>query len=187
MKRIFLVCAIFALCLTVVAYAKQPGGPVQDTLNKVEDDILSCEAKYDDSGVIKSMKCSGEAEMAFADAKGVRIAREKAIMRAKASMSKFMKESIHSKEIMDDMTKTLSNRTTGQTESAIRKAVETQTEQIVVESQALLKGVTVLYTDVNRDKKTVIVHLGVNRKTMRAADSAGRAKLDSDISGKAAL
>jgi hypothetical protein len=165
LKYVTLIIIAFALVVSGVQAKEKE----TTNLNVVKDDVLGCEAKFDNEGVIKSMKCVGESEMTFSDAKGVRIAKQKASMRAMANMSQFMSRKIRTKEVMDDMTKTLTEKT-GQKDEAVRKSVETHVEQITHESDALLKGVQVIYTDVDKDAKTVIVHVGVNRQTMKAAD-----------------
>jgi len=141
----------------------------QDNLNTLESDVLDCAAKYDDQGNIKSIKCQGEAEMSFADAKGIRIAKQQAVLRAKANMAKFMNEHVQSREAMEDITKTLSEKT-GQSESVARKAAETLTEQVSSQADAMLKGVTIIQTDADQKNKTVVVQIGANRQTMLGAD-----------------
>src|SRR5256885_16310200 len=116
MRRYMLILLTITL-LTPCTYAGESRQSLADDPHNYVDDLLGCAVKYDDQGSFKSIKCPGEAEMDFADAKGIRIAKQKAVLRAKAALAKFMKERIHSQEVMEDMTKTLSERTGTSTEA----------------------------------------------------------------------
>jgi len=178
MKQYWLLAIVTIFAMTGLSYAQQAKS-TDAALNTLSDSVLGCEAKFDNNGDIKSMKCPGEAEMDFSDARGTRIAKQKAELRAKAQMAKFMKERLRTKEIMDDMTKTISERT-GQSNESVRKTVDTHTEQISNEADALLKGVIVILVDVNKDSKVVVVHVGVNTQTMKAADQL-RGKMEQNL------
>jgi hypothetical protein len=73
MIKRFIIIAIISICCPSSILA-------QEQLNTLVADVLGCSAKYDDQGNIKSIKCQGEAEMAFTDSKGQRIAQQQAVI-----------------------------------------------------------------------------------------------------------
>ncbi len=122
----------------------------------------------------EKIKANGESELLFGNRKDVRNATSKAILRAKASITKFLQEKLSSTETMEEITKTISSSTRdGKVASvtAKQKTVETMIESIIVSSEAILKGVLVLEQVVNQKDKYVRVQVGISRKTMRIADS----------------
>ena len=120
---------------------------------------------------------SGESELLFGDRKDVRKATAKAVMRAKASIAKFLKEKLTTNETLEEITKTISSSIkAGNTvlTGSERKTVETTVESISNSSEAILKGVLVLEQNVNQTDKFVSVKLGMSRKTMKTADSISK-------------
>ncbi len=116
---------------------------------------------------------NGESELLFGDRKDVRKATSKAILRAKANISKFLSETIETNETLEEITKTISNSINNGgkvTTGAERKTVETVIESIQNSSEAILKGVIVLEQQINQKDKYVKVQVGVSRKTMKVAD-----------------
>jgi hypothetical protein len=149
-------------------------------INQYLDGPTGASVSFNDDGTIKSIFSTGEAELLFGDAKDVRSAKQKAKMRAKASIAKFLTERISSEEVVEEMTKTASETSSGQT-SAVRNSLTVQTETIRNSAETMLKGVVVLGEDVNHDDKVVRILVGFNNKTMRAADSA-KSQLKTDTS-----
>ena len=116
----------------------------------------------------------GEADLKFGDRTDIRQATKKATLRAKAELSKFMKERISTEETSEEITKLLSKTTSnGQdvSEENTRKIVDTTIEKIVNQSNAILKGILVLENNINKKNKYVRVTVGVSRKTQGIADS----------------
>ena len=117
---------------------------------------------------------TGEADLKFGDNRDVRMAKKKAVLRAKAELSKFFKEQISTEETLEDITKECLNATSGDkriTEENIRKTVVTTIERIKNQSGAILKGVLLLETNVDRDKKLVLVKVGISRNSIDIANS----------------
>lgn len=135
------------------------------------DQPTGAKVKFNDDNSIKSITAKGEAELVFGDRKDIRVATQKASMRAKAMIAKFMKERLQSEEVMDDLTKTATQTEVGGKITGTRKTLEVQREIITNSADAMLKGLVTLIQDVNRDEKYVAVTLGTNEKFMRAADS----------------
>ena len=117
---------------------------------------------------------TGEADLKFGDASDVRVAKKKAVLRAKAELSKFFEEKISTEETLEDITKESLNATAGQdgiTEENTRKTVVTTIERIKNQSDAILKGVIILETKVDRDNNVVLVKIGISRNSIGIANS----------------
>lgn len=136
----------------------------------------------DDTGEFIRIRTVGEAELEFGDRQDIRIATQKATLRAKAEIAKFLEQRISTSETLDNIVDTITT-TTGQNKEAVRENVETIVTNIKNSSEAILKGVITLKTDVNKDEKYVSVEVGTSRKTMKTADSLNKAlKTDSSES-----
>jgi len=131
--------------------------------------------KLNSDGIIKSFVASGEAELIYDNKKEERIATQDATFRAKIDISKFVKERLSSEEVMDNLTKIVSQATADGknrlVSSANRELLETQRTIIKNNSNAILKGLVVLATDTNWDKKYVRVVVGTDEKLMPSADN----------------
>jgi len=120
-------------------------------------------------GKFSSIKACGEKSVAGKiTRRKVRKAKKVAIMRAKARIAKFMEEEIATEETYDRIEKSLSTELGGE-ETFSMEEVETQTESIKNSAKALLKGVKVIEEIPYEDY--IEVWVGINLKTMKAADS----------------
>ena len=127
---------------------------------------------------------NGESELIFGDRRDVRQSTSKAIMRAKASIAKFLKEKLNTTETIEEITKTIANSKNNGGKTVInaeRKTVETLVENISSSAEAILKGVIVLEQNINQKNKYVSVKIGMSRKTMRTADNMSNA-INRDLS-----
>lgn len=132
--------------------------------------------KMNNDGTIKSIVASGESELIIGDSKDEQIATKKATimatLRAKANIAKFIRESLSSKEVMDDLTIIASAATadgkTPTSSSITRQTLETQRGAIRKSSDAILNGLVVLTTETIRDKRYIKVVLGTNDKLILA-------------------
>lgn len=159
--KISILCSVLALLFITYSYASEA--------EYVDPDGVR--VKFTESGEMKSIISSAEAALVFGDRKDIIKAKKKAALRAKAEIAKFLNEKMKSQETIEDMTKTITNQTSAGDINASRKIIEVQTENISSSAEALLKGVVTLLEDVNKDKKYVRIEVGMNLKTMRAADS----------------
>ncbi len=117
---------------------------------------------------------SGEADLKFGDNRDIRMSSKKAVLRAKAELSKFFKEKISTEETLEDITKECLNAAAGAegiTEESTRKTVVTTIERIKNQSDAILRGVVTLETKVDKDNKLVVVKVGISRNSLAIADS----------------
>jgi len=136
------------------------------------DEPTGVSITFDESGSDwEKITSVGESELLFGDKKDVHNATQKATMRAKAAIAKFLNERLKTSEVLEEMTKTLTETSSGGSAKASRKTVETMIEKIENSADAILKGVIVLEQDINKTEKMVSVTVGMSRKTMKAADS----------------
>ena len=120
-------------------------------------------------GKFSSIKACGEKNIAGKITKRkVRKAKKVAILRAKARIAKFMEEEITTDETFERIEKSLETELAGE-ETFSMEAIETQTESIKNSAKALLKGVKVIEEIPYEDY--IEVWVGINLKTMKAADS----------------
>ena len=127
---------------------------------------------------------NGEADVAFGDRQDIRQATSKATMRAKANISKFLTERVKSKETLEGMSKTITDKKQSGGQVTINSAgntVEAITENISNSADAILKGVIVLEQNINKKEKYVSVRVGMSRKTMTTADNMSNA-IEKDLS-----
>lgn len=143
------------------------------------DSVTGVTYEVNENGEFARIRSVGEAELEFGDRKDIRVATQKAQLRAKANIAKFLSERVKSEEVMNEVINSMTN-TNGQTKEAMRETVETYTESISNSAEALLKGVIATKTDINKDEKYVQVEMGLSPKTMNAADTLNKAlKTDS--------
>lgn len=116
-----------------------------------------------------------EADLLFGDRQDVRQATSKAVLRAKANITKFLKEKLNTTESIEEISKTITNNSMSsdgqQSVNANRKTVETMVEKISNSANSILKGVIILEQNINKKEKYVSVKIGTSRKTMKTADS----------------
>lgn len=143
------------------------------------DSVTGVTYEVNENGEFARIRSVGEAELEFGDRKDIRVATQKAQLRAKANIAKFLSERVKSEEVMNEVINSMTN-TNGQSKEAMRETVETYTESISNSAEALLKGVIATKTDINKDEKYVQVEMGLSPKTMNAADTLNKAlKTDS--------
>lgn len=154
---------VLLIFISNICFAQQPPS--------MSDPITGVSIIFDETGTNWDKIMSvGESELLFGDTKDVRTATKKATMRAKANIAKFLNERLTTSEVLEEMTKTLTEQSSDGSAKASRKSVETMIEKIENQSEAILKGVIVLEQDINKPQKQVYVTVGMSRKTMQAAD-----------------
>ena len=121
-------------------------------------------------GRVVGIKASGEADLSFGDRQDIRMAKSKAILRAKADLAKFMGERLKTKKVSEEIVKTLMIKN-GDSEEKARKTVQLDTEKIENSADQLLKGVIVKSVNVNRTEKFVSVEIMTTLKTQKIADT----------------
>ena len=173
MKIAHLLAIVLSLVVTGSSYATEEKTVEYKPMNSGVEIIFT----ENGSDWVK-MQAMGEADLNIGDKTDIRQASQKAILRAKAELSKFMSEKITSEETSEEITKLCQTATSdGQNVSKdnTRKIVDTTIEKIINQSDAILKGVLPLETEVDSQGKYVRVTIGVSRKSMAMANSLGKA------------
>lgn len=161
MKKIKLIASIGIFLLGTIALAAQEYEYQNPT---------GVELRYDKNGEVKSIIATGEADLLIGDSKDVRQATQKATLRAKANIAKFLNEEIKSKETLDEITDTALSTDAATLETqGTRDIMEKMTESLHNEANTILRGVVVLKTDSNPKEKYVTVTVGVKQDTINAA------------------
>lgn len=163
MKKFIL--GLYVVCLSVMS--------IPSFAEEVEDNLTGVKYEVDEQGKFARIRSVAEADLEFGDRKDVRTATQKAQMRAKANIAKFLSERVSSEEVMNEIEKSMTN-TDGKSKQAMRETISEYTETIRNSAEALLKGVIVTKSDVNKDEKYVQVEVGLSPKTMNAADTLNK-------------
>ena len=145
---------------------------VEDPAKSAEpiyQDPTGTQVTFNDDGSMKSIRASAESELRFGDRKDIRQALKKATMRAKAEIAKFMRESITSEDVMNEITNISSKANNKGENETTREGIESQIENIQNSASAILSGIVTLSQDINKDEKYVTVVLGVKEQTINAA------------------
>lgn len=184
MKKKNLLATIILATLTTVSINAQEIEVLDDTTAQsaiiantseptiYQDPIGVNKVKFSPDGTsIQSIMSTGEAELLIGDQQDIRMATKKAELRAKAAIAKFMSETISSSESLQEMTDTMTSTTSNADKSITRDSVEKMTESISSNANELIKGVITLKQDVDRDNKMVVVTVGINENTLKAATS----------------
>lgn len=163
--------------------ANAANAAVQQQLS--EPDGVAITIKSDGSFQIFSR---GSGEYQFNNPKAKRVALQTATQRAKANLAKFLAEKLASKEGIDSITKN-SLAMTGdgkvQEQKASMESVETATESIRNEAEAILTGVITLkdQTIPSGMGGSVQVTVGISTKTLLAAKRLGQG-INESLSGR---
>ncbi|MGX2974615.1 hypothetical protein ACWIUH_03075 [Ursidibacter arcticus] len=158
---------------------------MEQNLNTAElvDNVTGVNYEVDENGEFARIRSVGEAELEIGDRKDIRIATQKAQMRAKANIAKFLSERVTSSEVLDEIEKQV-NSTNGKNKDVSRETLSTYTENIQNSAEALLKGVIATKSEVNKDEKFVSVEMGISLNTLRAADTLGERLKENNADGK---
>lgn len=163
MKKIFLTLSTIILALS---------SPYVLATEEV-DSVTGVNYEVNENGEFARIRAIGEAELEIGDRADIRIATQKAQMRAKSNIAKFLSERVNSEEVLDNIEKSMTN-TDGKNKEISRETASKYTETIRNSAEALLKGVITTKTDVNKDEKYVQIEVGLSPKTMNAADTLNK-------------
>jgi len=141
------------------------------------DSIGGVKVEYDEYGSWRRMRTTGESELLFGSPSDIRRAKKKSVLRAKAALVKFMKQTITSSEHLENVANTISNeqRKGGKySKDALKKTLEDESEMISGSADGILRGIIVLEEKVDKNNQNVWVTLGVSRRTVQAATGLKR-------------
>ena len=144
-----------------------------------EDPVTGVVMSVDKNGYWR-LKAFGEAEYYIGDRKDIRIARTKAILRAKKNLAYFLNERLKAKDTLMGITKDYT-KSNGMGREVSQKSVETVIENIENSADAILKGLLVLDVKNDTRDKVIIVTLGISQKTLKMADRVRNA-INDDLS-----
>lgn len=184
MNKLMIAVACGALVVQSVAY----GQAAQDPQLQANAGNAAVQAELDQpDGVAITLKPDGAFQIFargtgtydFNDADDIKDARRDGTMRAKANLSKFLKEKVASSEGLDEVSKKSKSMTSdGQVQKVAvsKESVKIATESIRNESDAILTGVITL-----KDQKVprgnggeIQVTIGISSKTLKAAQMAAQ-------------
>lgn len=133
---------------------------------------------FDNDGNIDKITSVYRHPVMVADTRGINKARIIATEKAKALIVRFIKESISTTKVIEEIQNDIGNTTqTGSGETAqisstvTRQMIESVTEITTSSAQGLLSGVIVLEAGYDADTQEVIVTVGMSKNTMKAAGS----------------
>lgn len=157
-----------------------PAVEIENTLQPHQDSVTGVIYEVDEYGQFARIRSTGRAELNIGDQTDIRLALQKAQMRAKASMTKFLTESVTSNEVIENVVNQ-TNHADNNSSKATRESVETYMEKIQISASTILKGVITTKTDVNKQDKYVEVEVGYSPKTQNVADTINN-NLKTDLS-----
>ena len=184
MKKLIITLAFGALIAQTGAFAQA----AQDPQLQANASNAEVQAELDQpDGVAITLKPDGSFQIFargtgtydFNDPDDIKDARRDGTMRAKANLSKFLKEKVSSKEGLDEISKkSKSMSSDGQVQKVAvsKESVKIATESIRNESEAILTGVITL-----KDQKVprgnggeIQVTIGISSKTLKAAQAVAQ-------------
>lgn len=175
MKKLFTALGVLAIAMIALT-SFLTENEVEQTLSqnqvvqKATNSVTGVVYETDNEGRFTRIRSAATAELEIGDAKDIRIAIQKATMRAKANIVKFFKEDVTSDEVLDSLEKSKKTNQEKGEENIIRETVESYAAMIKNNASKLLKGVIVTKTSVNKAEKTVEVEVGFSPKTRKMAD-----------------
>lgn len=173
MKKLILVVTM-AAALTACSTTKMTGGDdtVSNDAVKYTQDFGKVEVTFNDKGDWDVIKSSGTSSVPIDTDAGLEQGMNVATMRAKRNIVEFINTDLKSQKTTDTITKSLAKNVSSgndaQQDRAATLATEIQ-EKISVQADGLLKGVYVVDRKISSDKRTVVVTVQVDKRSMRAA------------------
>lgn len=169
----FLTVAVLALTLSACSTTKLTDvDPVSNDAVKFTQDFGKVEVTFNDKGDWETLKSSATSSVPIDVDAGLEQAMNVATMRAKRNIVEFINTDLKSSKTTEAITNSLAkNVSSGDEKSQERAAnIATQiTEKISVQADGLLKGVYVVERKISSDKRTVVVTVQVDKRSMRAA------------------
>jgi hypothetical protein len=173
MKNLIIVSAI-ALALSACSTTKLTDiDPVSTDAVKYTQDFGKVEVTFNDKGDWDSIKSSGTSSVPIDVDAGLEQGMNIATMRAKRNIVEFINTDLKSSKTTEAMTNSLAKNVASGDETSQERAANIATqvqEKISVQADGLLKGVYVIERKISSDKRTVVVTVQVDKRSMRAAN-----------------
>jgi len=172
MKNLIVVSAI-ALALSACSTTKLSDvDPVSNDAVKYTQDFGKVEVTFNDKGDWESLKSSATSSVPIDVDAGLEQGMNVATMRAKRNIVEFINSDLKSSKTTEAITNSLAKNVSSGDEKSQERAANIATqiqEKISVQADGLLKGVYVVDRKVSSDKRTVVVTIQVDKRSMRAA------------------
>lgn len=172
MKKLFVVSAI-VLSLSACSTTKLADvDTVSSDAVKYTQDFGKVEVTYTDKGDWEVIKSSGTSAVPIDTDMGLEQGMNVAVMRAKRNIVEFMNTDLKSSKTTDTITKSLAKNVSSNDDKSQDRAANLAseiTEKISVQADGILKGVYVVDRKISPDKRTVVVTVQVDKRSMRAA------------------
>ena len=173
MKNLIIVSTI-ALALSACSTTKLTDiDPVSTDAVKYTQDFGKVEVTFNDKGDCDSIKSSGTSSVPIDVDAGLEQGMNIATMRAKRNIVEFINTDLKSSKTTEAMTNSLAKNVASGDETSQERAANIATqvqEKISVQADGLLKGVYVIERKISSDKRTVVVTVQVDKRSMRAAN-----------------
>ncbi len=172
MKKVILV-AVMAAALSACSSTKLTNvDPVSNEAVKYTQDFGKVEVTFNDKGDWESIKSSATSSVPIDVDAGLEQGMNIATMRAKRNIVEFINTDLKSSKTTEAMTNSLAKNVASGDERSQERAANIATqvqEKISVQADGLLKGVYVIDRKISSDKRTVVVTIQVDKRSMRAA------------------
>lgn len=174
MKKVILVVAMASI-LSACSSVKLSGDtdPVSAEAVKYTQDFGKVEVTFNDKGDWDLVKSSGTSSVPIDVDAGLEQAMNIATLRAKRNIVEFINTDLKSSKATESMTNSLAKNVSVDNDKTQERAANIATqvqEKIAVQADGILKGVYVVERKISSDKKTVVVTVQVDKRSMRAAN-----------------
>ena len=174
MKKLFLVVAMAAALSACSTTKLSDVDPVSSDAVKYTQDFGKVEVTFNDKGDWEVIKSSGTSSVPIDVDMGLEQGMNVATMRAKRNIVEFINTDLKSTKTTDAITNSLAKDVSNGTDKSNERAANIATkitETISVQADGLLKGVYVVERKVSSDKRTVVVTVQVDKRSMRTAQN----------------
>ena len=173
MKNLVIVATIaLALSACSTTNKKVDLDPVSNETTKYVQDFGKVEVTFTDDGQWTQLKSSATSAVPIQEDLGLEQAMNVATMRAKRNIVEFINSDLKSSKTTDTITKALAKNVSEDDTATKQRAANIATditEKIAVEANGILKGVYVIERKVSSDKRSVVVVVQVDKRSVRAA------------------
>ena len=172
MKKVLTI-AVLALALSACSTVKLDQASLSDEAVKYTQDFGKVEVTFNDKGDWDLVKSSGTSTVPIDVDAGLEQAMNIATLRAKRNIVEFINTDLKSSKSAEAMTNSLAKTVASGDEKSQERAANIATqvqEKISVQADGILKGVYVVERKVSSDKRTVVVTVQVDKRSMRAAN-----------------
>jgi hypothetical protein len=173
MKKLILVAAMAAMLTACSSVKLTDVDPVSADAVKYTQDFGKVEVTFNDKGDWDLVKSSGTSSVPIDVDAGLEQAMNIATLRAKRNIVEFINTDLKSSKSTEALTNSLAKNVSSEDGKSQERAASIATqvqEKISVQADGLLKGVYVVERKISSDKKTVVVTVQVDKRSMRAAN-----------------